>query len=108
MNFRVDARQADLDAENLAGGPVSWGDLIAWAARGKTKAAFDAVVMSRAKPGKAELLMTAYGNEFPFQPLGAVDDMVCHIAPILLALNSLNIVIQLSSANSKIKQGHCI
>ena len=29
----------------------------------RTKSAFDAIVMSRAAPGNAELLMKAYGNE---------------------------------------------
>lgn len=35
--------------------------------------AFDAIVVSRAAPGKGELLLKAYGNEFALPPLGGVD-----------------------------------
>jgi hypothetical protein len=77
--------KAKIDAKGLTA-PLSWTDAISWAARvrvgglhaalraladealqlprqTRTKSAFDAIVVSRAAPGNAELLLKAYGNE---------------------------------------------
>ena len=65
--------KAALDADSLAAAPISWTDVTGWAARGSQKAAFDALLASRAAEGKAETLLKAYANEWVAQPLGGVD-----------------------------------
>jgi len=65
--------KAAVDAQNLAAAPLSWTDLISFAARTRAKAAFDQILYSRAAPGKGEALLRAYANDFALPPLGGVD-----------------------------------
>jgi hypothetical protein len=67
------AVKAAVDAAGGAGAPLSWTDLLSWAAGVRTKAAFDAALAARAAPGKGDTLVKAYANPFPAAPLGGVD-----------------------------------
>lgn len=65
------------DAVNASGAagatPLSWTDALAWAARTAAKDDFDALLASRAAPGKGDALVRAYANPFEAALLGGVD-----------------------------------
>lgn len=67
----VDA--AARDAPELRGATASWTDVVGCAARTATKDSFDALLFSRAAPGKGATMVAAYGNPFPDALLGGVD-----------------------------------
>lgn len=62
-----------VDSAGLSASPLSWTDVVSWAAYARTKATFNAIVYNRAAPGKGDTLLRAYGNDFPEPPLGGVD-----------------------------------